>query len=52
MNVDENYRHESIRFYLQKYSLINKLNNLRIEQHYYCTFSGLNLGTSLESKWV
>ena len=47
MNIDENYRNlrkienESIWFYLQKYSLINKLNNLHIKQHYYRTFSGL-----------
>ena len=31
---------ESIRLYLKKYSLINKLNNLRNKQHYYRTFSG------------
>ena len=47
MNIDENHRkikkneNESIRFYLQKYSLINKLNNLHIKQIYYRTFSGL-----------
>ena len=40
MNTDENYRklkkieNESIRLYLQKYSLINKSNNLHIDQHY------------------
>ena len=50
MNIDENYRklkkieNESIRLYLLKYSLINKLNNLHIKQHYYRTFSGLLFG--------
>ena len=56
MNIDENCRkltkneNESIRLYLQKYSLINKLNNLHIKQHYYRTFLAFNWGTSLQSK--
>ena len=56
MNIDENYRklkkneNESIRLYLKKYSLINKLNNLHIKQRYYRTFLDFNFGTSLESK--
>ena len=47
MNTDENYgklkknSNESIRLYIKKYSLINKLNNLHIKQHYHITFSGL-----------
>ena len=38
MKTIENLRkieNESIRLYLQKYLLINKLNNLHIKQHYY-----------------
>ena len=57
MNIDGNYRklkkneNESIRLYLQKYSLINKSNNLRIKQYYYIElFLDFNLRTSLESK--
>ena len=56
MNIDENYRkltkneNESIRLFLQKYSLINKLNYLHIKQHYYKTFLAFNWGTSLQSK--
>ena len=54
MNIDENCRnlrkleHESIRLYLLKYSLINKLNTLRIKQHYYRTFSGLKFGNKFK----
>ena len=50
MNIDGNYRkieNESIMLYLQKYSLLNKLNNLHIKQHYYRTFSGLKFGNKL-----
>ena len=54
MNIDEDYRklkkieYKSIRLYLQKYSLINIFNYLRIKQHYNRTFP--EFGTSLESK--
>ena len=59
MNIDENYRklkkieNVSIRLYLQKYSLINKLNSLHIKQHYIIIelFLDFNLGTSLESEY-
>ena len=50
MNIDENYRklrkieNESIKSYLQKSSLINKLNSLCIKQHYYRTFAELYFG--------
>ena len=53
MNIDGNYRklkkieNELIRLYLHNYSLINKLNNLRIKQHDNRTFLDFNLGSSL-----
>ena len=59
MNVDENFRNLKKNWKRinkvvssNKYSLINKLNNLHIKQHFHRTFLDFNVGTSLESKWV